>query len=269
MSKNPGFKTAFGAQTNSASILKPSYLENKESTGNISYEIFGASEKGTGAVNTNNIYMNGIYMKAFNYSNYSKGIKVNSENALFAVTCGQKGLDASLKAVELIDMEREYLCSKDNKKILKDFNSLFYKIHSEIIINNYNDFVSAGGVYITEKGITTFDIGGVGIFRIYNGKIERLNDDANRCYLGSRNGTVFVSTKNFGVKADSELYLICSEQVSEHIPQSLLYQMIEGKEPELAITSMIKQVSGLCKGADVSAVLIKVKRPELKKWWKF
>ena len=66
MAKNTGFKTAFGASTNSSSVLKNDYLQNTDQKGSISYEIFGASEKGAGNANTNNIYMNGIYMKGFN-----------------------------------------------------------------------------------------------------------------------------------------------------------------------------------------------------------
>lgn len=250
MNEVKNFRTAFEENSEYSSIQYKELLRDTRTGGTIQYFVYGASESGLGREkNGDNIYLNGIYMRSFQFTNYSKGIETEGESALFAVA-GFPSDDNWAKGV-FEDMDHKYAMTlfesrKLAEKILAQHTSRYVRLPDKT-------GASFGALLVTGDGAAACTLGPAGVFRY---KKERLLSVA-----GSRKGNE-TSLLSGNLRGRSEdVYVMCSGGLLLTMePETIAAYIGRSKSIRLAVKSILERAGNLTNTADVSVIIIRVQR---------
>lgn len=233
---------------------------NPAPPGTVSIDAYGVSDCGfSGRANTDNVYINGIYMKSFKYSHFSKGVYCAENNALFAVchNCDDAG-------------GKQFLYNLDKEKIglyrsgIKSTNNFFdYMTCKNNLTRSRNMELAA--LYISEYGASAYAIGGSKIYFCRGGKAVDIScsNVMQNIYVGCEHGGI--SKAKPIMSADAEgVYVICTSVVARTLAADTILSIALSRPPKEAAKEIAAKTASMIGGSDGSVSCIVV-RPEFRK----
>ncbi len=267
--KSGGIRSAFEKEYSSISNMD--YLTDDTTSGSWSFHIYGASVAGTGK-NTlgDNLYMDGIYMKEYKFSSYSKEIRINSDRGLFMLSAlDNENYTASKNLIGAIDQNRADYVTGKPKECQKNLASFLSGLSLPGGTDNPvgGGSIGLGAVIVNEKGIAGFSMGGVGVYML-------TDDGRNLIDIGcsEKNRTVDVGHSNIKISLDkpiteipgSSTFLLCSPFIAEKFSTSSLAAEVNGFEPKDAVKRLTARAAMFADNHNVSCMIIKIVRRDRK-----
>lgn len=254
-----GFRTAMEEASDINSIYGSENLEPRSADGSIFYEVYGMADSGLEqSVNEDNLYMDGIYMKSFQFSHYSKGIKTYGNNALFAL-CGpvpnternSENQDAK-QAIDSLDSIRGRICDMPAENARAELES-FFKYG---IPNTVSSRLAFGAVYVSQKSIAVLSAGGAGIYRLVGKRLHPVG--------GSRENVFCYQKMELNKKPEvisrkkEETFVICSPIMDREFSLDSMAETVLERNPENAVRDIMDKGVTMCKGMNISMMVIRI-----------
>lgn len=250
MNEIKNFQDAFEENSQYSSIQNKEVLYDRKHAGNISYYVYGASECGLGRPkNGDNIYLNGLYMKSFQFSSYYKKIEIKGESALFA-TAGFTESDSWAKNIfDRLDKG----CSRVhffNKKTAINTTADFAARNVMLPSNMSSSYAS---LVVSDDGAAACAMGSANVFRFKGSRLSPIPGRTPKMYENIRTGVAD------GEKED--IYVLCSGGLLNVMsPESIGDKLMEVSDIELAVKEVIARGKSLSSNDDVSMIVVKAVR---------
>ena len=253
LSVNAGFDSILDAYGKYQSFSSSAEIMIEKGIGNLNFNVYGISDSGfSQGLNSDNIYLNGVYMKNFQYSHYSKGINTASNNALFAVcSCRDRDDESGKRFLSELDKQRRDICAGGYSRANNVINWL---TASRGIVSSPNmEFCS---LFLDEDGVSVYSLGGARVYAVRGGKLEEVtnSDEYKNTFVG-QDGAVSAG-KSFPIKKSGEKYLLCSSVVSDSLAQDTMQSILESSEPKKAANDIVDKVNAMNGGKNVNASCI-------------
>ncbi|MDD6915413.1 MAG: hypothetical protein PUJ07_03980 [Eubacteriales bacterium] len=247
-----GFRTAMEQASDISSIMSSEKLEPQSADGSVYYEVYGMADSGLEqSINEDNLYMNGIYMKSFQFSHYSKGIKTFGENSLFALcgpdlnTTAQE--NAAMKVTGELDKMRAAICQSDPQVAS---NVLTQFAQSGILDANGNK-LALGAIYISQKKVVVLTSGKIGIYRLKGSHLVPVGTKGKPDARGRCTDCEIISRKK------DEVYVIFSPVMKDEIPLDTVSDAVYNDNAENAVRLIMDKGLTLCRGRNISMMVIR------------
>lgn len=247
-----GFRTAMEQASDISSIMSSEKLEPQSADGSVYYEVYGMADSGLEqSINEDNLYMNGIYMKSFQFSHYSKGIKTFGENSLFALcgpdlnTTAQE--NAAMKVTGELDKMRAAICQSDPQAAS---NVLTQFAQSGILDANGNK-LALGAIYISQKKVVVLTSGKIGIYRLKGSHLVPVGTKGKPDARGRCTDCEIISRKK------DEVYVIFSPVMKDEIPLDTVSDAVYNDNAENAVRLIMDKGLTLCRGRNISMMVIR------------
>ena len=247
-----GFRTAMEQASDISSIMSSEKLEPQSADGSVYYEVYGMADSGLEqSINEDNLYMNGIYMKSFQFSHYSKGIKTFGENSLFALcgpdlnTTAQE--NAAMKVTGELDKMRAAICQSDPQVAS---NVLTQFAQSGILDANGNK-LALGAIYISQKKVVILTSGKIGIYRLKGSHLVPVGTKGKPDARGRCTDCEIISRKK------DEVYVIFSPVMKDEIPLDTVSDAVYNDNAENAVRLIMDKGLTLCRGRNISMMVIR------------
>ena len=247
-----GFRTAMEQASDISSIMSSEKLEPQSADGSVYYEVYGMADSGLEqSINEDNLYMNGIYMKSFQFSHYSKGIKTFGENSLFALcgpdlnTTAQE--NAAMKVTGELDKMRAAICQSDPQVAS---NVLTQFAQSGILDANGNK-LALGAIYISQKKVVVLTSGKIGIYRLKGSHLVPVGTKGKPDARGRCIDCEIISRKK------DEVYVIFSPVMKDEIPLDTVSDAVYNDNAENAVRLIMDKGLTLCRGRNISMMVIR------------
>ena len=247
-----GFRTAMEQASDISSIMSSEKLEPQSADGSVYYEVYGMADSGLEqSINEDNLYMNGIYMKSFQFSHYSKGIKTFGENSLFALcgpdlnTTAQE--NAAMKVTGELDKMRAAICQSDPQVAS---NVLTQFAQSGILDANGNK-LALGAIYISQKKVVVLTSGKIGIYRLKGSHLVPVGTKGKPDARGRCTDCEIMSRKK------DEVYVIFSPVMKDEIPLDTVSDAVYNDNAENAVRLIMDKGLTLCRGRNISMMVIR------------
>lgn len=235
-----------------SSIMSSEKLEPQSADGSVYYEVYGMADSGLEqSINEDNLYMNGIYMKSFQFSHYSKGIKTFGENSLFALcgpdlnTTAQE--NAAMKVTGELDKMRAAICQSDPQVAS---NVLTQFAQSGILDANGNK-LALGAIYISQKKVVVLTSGKIGIYRLKGSHLVPVGTKGKPDARGRCTDCEIISRKK------DEVYVIFSPVMKDEIPLDTVSDAVYNDNAENAVRLIMDKGLTLCRGRNISMMVIR------------
>lgn len=235
-----------------SSIMSSEKLEPQSADGSVYYEVYGMADSGLEqSINEDNLYMNGIYMKSFQFSHYSKGIKTFGENSLFALcgpdlnTTAQE--NAAMKVTGELDKMRVAICQSDPQVAS---NVLTQFAQSGILDANGNK-LALGAIYISQKKVVVLTSGKIGIYRLKSSHLVPVGTKGKPDARGRCTDCEIISRKK------DEVYVIFSPVMKDEIPLDTVSDAVYNDNAENAVRLIMDKGLTLCRGRNISMMVIR------------
>ena len=235
-----------------SSIMSSEKLEPQSADGSVYYEVYGMADSGLEqSINEDNLYMNGIYMKSFQFSHYSKGIKTFGENSLFALcgpdlnTTAQE--NAAMKVTGELDKMRAAICQSDPQV---SSNVLTQFAQSGILDANGNK-LALGAIYISQKKVVVLTSGKIGIYRLKGSHLVPVGTKGKPDARGRCTDCEIISRKK------DEVYVIFSPVMKDEIPLDTVSDAVYNDNAENAVRLIMDKGLTLCRGRNISMMVIR------------
>ena len=253
LSVNAGFDSILDAYGKYQSFSSSAEIMIEKGIGNLNFNVYGISDSGfSQGLNSDNIYLNGVDMKNFQYSHYSKGINTASNNALFAVcSCRDRDDESGKRFLSELDKQRRDICAGGYSRANNVINWL---TASRGIVSSPNmEFCS---LFLDEDGVSVYSLGGARVYAVRGGKLEEVtnSDEYKNTFVG-QDGAVSAG-KSFPIKKSGEKYLLCSSVVSDSLAQDTMQSILESSEPKKAANDIVDKVNAMNGGKNVNASCI-------------
>lgn len=235
-----------------SSIMSSEKLEPQSADGSVYYEVYGMADSGLEqSINEDNLYMNGIYMKSFQFSHYSKGIKTFGENSLFAL-CGSDlnttaQENAAMKVTGELDKMRAAICQSDPQVAS---NVLTQFAQSGILDANGNK-LALGAIYISQKKVVVLTSGKIGIYRLKGSHLVPVGTKGKPDARGRCTDCEIISRKK------DEVYVIFSPVMKDEIPLDTVSDAVYNDNAENAVRLIMDKGLTLCRGRNISMMVIR------------
>lgn len=236
-----------------SSIMSSEKLEPQSADGSVYYEVYGMADSGLEqSINEDNLYMNGIYMKSFQFSHYSKGIKTFGENSLFALcgpdlnTTAQE--NAAMKVTGELDKMRAAICQSDPQVAS---NVLTQFAQSGILDANGNK-LALGAIYISQKKVVVLTSGKIGIYRLKGSHLVPVGTTKGKPDARGRCTDCEIMSR----KKD-EVYVIFSPVMKDEIPLDTVSDAVYNDTAENAVRLIMDKGLTLCRGRNISMMVIR------------
>ena len=235
-----------------SSIMSSEKLEPQSADGSVYYEVYGMADSGLEqSINEDNLYMNGIYMKSFQFSHYSKGIKTFGENSLFSL-CGpdlntNAQENAAMKVTNELDKMRTLICQSDPQvasNVLRQF------AQSGILDANGNK-LALGAIYISQKKVVVLTSGKIGIYRLKGSHLVPVGTKGKPDARGRCTDCEIIARKK------DEVYVIFSPVMKDEIPLDTVSDAVYNDNAENAVRLIMDKGLTLCRGRNISMMVIR------------
>ena len=235
-----------------SSIMSSEKLEPQSADGSVYYEVYGMADSGLEqSINEDNLYMNGIYMKSFQFSHYSKGIKTFGENSLFSL-CGpdlntNAQENAAMKVTSELDKMRTLICQSDPQvasNVLRQF------AQSGILDANGNK-LALGAIYISQKKVVVLTSGKIGIYRLKGSHLVPVGTKGKPDARGRCTDCEIIARKK------DEVYVIFSPVMKDEIPLDTVSDAVYNDNAENAVRLIMDKGLTLCRGRNISMMVIR------------
>ena len=255
--KTSGFRTAMEQASDISSINSNEFLEPGNSHGEMHYDLYGMADSGLEhSVNKDNLYMDGIYMKSFQFSHYSKGIRTLGDIALFALCgpalhSGDTALTAT-KIMDVIDKIRPMLCrlsAEDGGEVIQEF------VQNEFPGTEEHN-MAFGAIYAATDGVAAIAMGGAVVYRLKGSRLLPVGGSKQNaeCFLGHEiNGDCDI----IPLKGE-ETYVICSSVVANEFAPETIAEAVCGGSPEEAVRRIMDKGVTVCRGQNISMMVVHI-----------
>ncbi|MDY4212136.1 MAG: hypothetical protein SOX82_00395 [Eubacteriales bacterium] len=247
-----GFRTAMEQASDISSIMSSEKLEPQSADGSVYYEVYGMADSGLEqSINEDNLYMNGIYMKSFQFSHYSKGIKTFGENSLFALcgpdlnTTAQE--NAAMKVTGELDKMRAAICQSDPQVA----SNVFTQFAQSGILDANGNKLALGAIYISQKKVVVLTSGKIGIYRLKGSHLVPVGTKGKPDARGRCTDCEIISRKK------DEVYVIFSPVMKDEIPLDTVSDAVYNDNAENAVRLIMDKGLTLCRGRNISMMVIR------------
>lgn len=235
-----------------SSIMSSEKLEPQSADGSVYYEVYGMADSGLEqSINEDNLYMNGIYMKSFQFSHYSKGIKTFGENSLFALcgpdlnTTAQE--NAAMKVTGELDKMRAAICQSDPQVA----SNVFTQFAQSGILDANGNKLALGAIYISQKKVVVLTSGKIGIYRLKGSHLVPVGTKGKPDARGRCTDCEIISRKK------DEVYVIFSPVMKDEIPLDTVSDAVYNDNAENAVRLIMDKGLTLCRGRNISMMVIR------------
>lgn len=251
-----GFNSNVAINSNSWSSGGNNHPDMKEFDGPIYYEVYGVADSGfEETINRDNLYMNGVYMKSFQFSHYSKGVKAYGENSLFAIcghseTAGKNESNASMEVMNTLDSVRQEIC-----KMTAEEAARYIRMFCENICRvKQNEKLSFGILYITPTEYVAFSVGGICIKRTRGKALKTVG-------FGENNRNVFlgdtvVKGPEIRKATGDESFLICPFGILNDVPNDIILDSIIKCDAKQAVSDIADKALAMCGNRNISLMVV-------------
>ena len=235
-----------------SSIMSSEKLEPQSADGSVYYEVYGMADSGLEqSINEDNLYMNGIYMKSFQFSHYSKGIKTFGENSLFALcgpdlnTTAQE--NAAMKVTGELDKMRAAICQSDPQVA----SNVLTQFAQSGILDANGSRLALGAIYISQKKVVVLTSGKIGIYRLKGSHLVPVGTKGKPDARGRCTDCEIISRKK------DEVYVIFSPVMKDEIPLDTVSDAVYNDNAENAVRLIMDKGLTLCRGRNISMMVIR------------
>ena len=225
----------------------------------IDFDVYVKSQMGAEHdSNCDNFYMNGIFMKSFNFTDIKKSLKTSGDCAVFAAGTGINSDRASKLALRFLDEKRpEITASKSIGKAKKKLVEALKHCNTGLIKEGEADHevyevTLAVAVYMMDTVIYA-TCGGCNIIKTNGRKVTSLSTSCST--LGLKN-EIEIKTGTVKFKDSDSFILLSKGAASADSPENIGYQVMNITDTKDIVNEVISRIS-LITRSDLTCMALK------------